>query len=272
MVKNYYVGISIIYISFLIKAVKSFEEEILEKYGSIKTKYGSMIVNTSEFQQGDNIYLKLESDSNCDDFIRYQFYDNINNIYNQTSDLKYNMRAGSRAVTNVFGRKTHISLYYTINKNGEFLNNIKGNILYFEFKCEGEVEIKNTKNDSSVIFIFIGLFICILFLIIFCFLFIKGCLFWICCLRFCCKRNTIYNVNNLNNMQNIANSRINQQLYMNQIPSRIVNISQEQNIPQNNNHAYNVNYSGIPDSPSHQQNLENSSSTYINSTNKNLVQ
>ena len=72
-------------------------------------------------------------------------------------------------------------------------------------------------------------------------------------------------------MQNIANSRINQQLYMNQIPSRIVNISQEQNIPQNNNHAYNVNYSGIPDSSSQQQNLENSSSVYINSTNKNLV-
>lgn len=271
MVKNLCTFISILFVIFLIKEAKSFEEEVLERYSSIKTKYSSIIVNTSEFQQGDDIYLALESDSKCDDYIRYQFYDNISNIYNQTSDLKYNMRAGSRAETNVFGKKTHLSLYYTINKKSEVLENIKGNILYIEFKCEGEVEIKNTKKDASVIYGVIGLFICIIFLIIFCFLFIKGCLFWICCLRFCCKRNTMYNRNNFNNIQNLPNFN-NRQLYMNQIPSRIVNISQEQNIPQNNYQIYNVNYSNIPNYPPQQQNSENSSSEAMNSTDRNLVQ
>ena len=95
------------------------------------------------FERGEDIFIKLESDSNCDENIRYQFYDDINEIYNQTSDLKYNLRAQSRSVTHILGKKTHLSLFYTINKNRIDLDNSEGNILYFEFRCEGDVEIKN---------------------------------------------------------------------------------------------------------------------------------
>ena len=273
MRKNYYACISIIFTTFLIKGVKSFEEEILEKYGSIKTKYSSMIVNTSEFQQGDNIYLKLESDSNCDEFIRYQFYDNINEIYNQTSDLKFSLRAQSRSMTHILGKKTHLSLFYTINKNRIDLDNSGGNILYFEFRCEGDVEIKNTKTNTTIYFVIIALIIVILFFIIFCFAVIKGCLYSFICLKFLFGERNNFNINAIPNS-----------LVMNAPQSRIVYIPQNRNLNQNNNlinqnnrnvvYQNNRNNIARPQYPQQQQqrNDQNTSSSEImNSTDRNLI-
>ena len=166
MKKRFILYITILFQIFLIKEISSFEEEILNKYGSIKTKYSSMILNTSEFERGEDIFIKLESDSNCDEFIRYQFYDNINEIYNQTSDLKFSLRAQSRSVTHILGKKTHLSLFYTINKNRIELDNSEGNILYFEFRCEGDVVIKNTKTNTTIVFVIIAFIIVILFIVI----------------------------------------------------------------------------------------------------------
>ena len=101
MKKQFFIYITLLFHIFLIKEINSYEEEILTKFGSIKTKYSSMILNTSEFERGDDIYITLESELNCDNYIRYQFYDDINEIYNQTSDLKFNLRAESSSVTNI---------------------------------------------------------------------------------------------------------------------------------------------------------------------------
>ena len=54
--KNLFLIILILLI-FLVKEVKLSEEEIISKYGSIKTKYSSMIINTTEFNLDDDIYL-----------------------------------------------------------------------------------------------------------------------------------------------------------------------------------------------------------------------
>ena len=128
MKKQFFIYITLLFHILLIKEIKSYEEEILNKFGSIKTKYISMILNTSEFERGVDIYITLESELNCDNYIRYQFYDDINEIYNQTSDLKFNLRAESSSVTNILGKKTHLSFYYTINKNRESLDNSNGNM------------------------------------------------------------------------------------------------------------------------------------------------
>ena len=258
--KNLFLIILILLI-FLVKEVKLSEEEIISKYGSIKTKYSSMIINTTEFNLDDDIYLTLNSDLKCDDYLRYQFYDEINEIYNQTSDLKYNMQAGSRAVTNYFGTKTHLSLYYTINKNKGILGNVKGNILYIEFKCEGEVEIKNTRENTSIKFIYFGFFIGILFLIIFFILCAKGCIHWLICLIFIFRKRQTYN------MYNIPN-----QLYINYPNNRIIYVNPNQNTNNNNRNNNQNNFaSSVPEYPPRQINSENSvSSDIMNSSERNL--
>ena len=270
--------IQIIFISlfFLIKEVKLSQEEVLNKYGSIKTKYSSMIINSTEFNLGDDIYLAFNSESDCDDYLRYQFYDEIKDIYNQTSDLKYNMKAGSKAVTHLLGSKAHLSLYYTINKNKGYLENLKGNILYIEFKCEGEVEIKNTKENGSIIYLYIGIFIAVVFLIIFCFLVAKGCLFWYIYLKFIFKKR-MFNMNNMRIPGNLGNN----QLFMNYPQNRIVYITQPQNAFNNGNYINNnMNYNfnpnnmaqNVPQYPSRQINSEISgNSEYMNYSERNLV-
>ena len=262
MKKQFFIYITLLFHILLIKEIKSYEEEILNKFGSIKTKYSSMILNTSEFERGDDIYITLESELNCDNYIRYQFYDDINEIYNQTSDLKFNLRAESSSVTNILGKKTHLSFYYTINKNRESLDNSNGNILYFEFKCEGEVEIKNSKTNPSIYFLIIGILIVIIFFIFFCFMCIKGCLYYIICFSFFCKRRTNYNMNPIPN-----------NAFMN-LPQRIVYIPQNANINQNNrNNIYpQRNYANRVQYVPQQGNSQNSSSAEImNSTERNLI-
>ena len=272
MKKLFILYITILFHIFLIQGINSFEEEILNKYGSIRTKYSSMILNTTEFERGDDIFIKLESDSNCDENIRYQFYDNINEIYNQTSDLKYNLRAQSRSMTHILGKKTHLSLFYTINKNRIDLDNSEGNILYFEFRCEGDVEIKNTKTNTTIYFVIIAFIIVILFFIIFCFIFIKGCIYSFICLKFLFGERNNYNINTIPNT-----------LVMNAPQSRIVYIPQNQNLNQNNNlinqnnrnivYQNNANYIVRPQYPQQQQrNDQNlSSSEIMNSTDRNLI-
>ena len=275
MKKQFILYITILFHFFLIQGINSFEEEMLNKYGSIKTKYSSMILNTTEFERGDDIFIKLESDSNCDENIRYQFYDDINEIYNQTSDLKFNLRAQSRSMTHILGKKTHLSLFYTINKNRIDLDNSEGNILYFEFRCEGEVEIKNTKTNTTIYFVIIAFIIVILFFIIFCFIFIKGCIYSFICLKLLFGERNNYNINTIPNT-----------LVMNAPQSRIVYIPQNQNLNQNNNlinqnnrnivYQNNANYIVRPQYPQHQQqqqrNAQNlSSSEIMNSTDRNLI-
>ena len=55
MKKQFFIYITLLFHIFLIKEINSYEEEILTKFGSIKTKYSSMILNTSEFERGDDI-------------------------------------------------------------------------------------------------------------------------------------------------------------------------------------------------------------------------
>ena len=176
----------IIYLFLLIHKVNSSSELILQKFGSVKTTDNSMIFNTSQFNEGDDIYIIIDSELDCDEYISYQFYDNINEIYKQTTELKYIKSSDSYELTNIFGKKTHLSLYYTIKKEKNILDNLKGDILYFEFKCEGEVEIKNSKKVDSKISAYIGNLFVIFFLII-CFILC----FQICLKCFICIHNLL---------------------------------------------------------------------------------
>ena len=62
---------------FLIGKMCSSSERILNKYSSIKTKNNSIFLNISEFKYDENIYLTINSENKCDDFLEYLFLDDI---------------------------------------------------------------------------------------------------------------------------------------------------------------------------------------------------
>ena len=155
-----------IYFIFLIEKILSSPEEILNKYSSIKTKYNYIFFNISEFKYEEDIYLTLKSESKCDEMIKYQFIEDIGDEF----DFKYKQKPTSILKKDIFGINKYFSLFFDIIKRKE---NIKGNFLYLEFKCNGEAEVINTKTDYNkkinfnILLIFsICIFLILVFIII----------------------------------------------------------------------------------------------------------
>ena len=151
---------------FLIEKILSSPKEILNKYSSIKTKYNYIFFNISEFKYEEDIYLTLKSESKCDEMIKYQFIDDIGDEF----DFKYKQKPTSILKKDIFGINKYFSLFFDIIKRKE---NIKGNFLYLEFKCNGEAEVINTKTDYNkkinfnILLIFsICIFLILVFIII----------------------------------------------------------------------------------------------------------
>ena len=155
-----------IFYIFLIEKILSSPKEILNKYSSIKTKYNYIFFNISEFKYEEDIYLTLKSKSKCDEIIKYQFIDDISDEF----DFKYKQKPTYILKKNILGANKYFSLFFDIIKRKE---NIKGNFLYLEFKCNGEAEVINTKTDYNkkinfnILLIFsICIFLILVFIII----------------------------------------------------------------------------------------------------------
>ena len=155
-----------IFYIFLIEKILSSPKEILNKYSSIKTKYNYIFFNISEFKYEEDIYLTLKSESKCDEMIKYQFIEDIGDEF----DFKYKQKPTSILKKDIFGINKYFSLFFDIIKRKE---NIKGNFLYLEFKCNGEAEVINTKTDYNkkinfnILLIFsICIFLILVFIII----------------------------------------------------------------------------------------------------------
>lgn len=145
---------------FLFGKIFSSSEEILNKYSSIKTPYNSIFMNISEFKYDEYIYLTLNSEYKCDDYLEYLFLDDIEDTKDKL-EFKYISRPRYRLENYRFGKTKYTSLFYIIAKRSDIIfnlrGNIKGNLLYLEFNCKGEVEIINTKQGyehASFFFLF----------------------------------------------------------------------------------------------------------------------
>ena len=174
MQKDYSKQFSILVFSiFLIGKIFSSSEGILNKYSSIKTKNNSIFLNISEFKYDESIYLTINSEKKCDDFLEYLFLDDINNEKDRL-EFKFTVKPEYKLKKDIFGANKYSSWYYNIVKRSDIIfnlkENVKGNLLYLEFNCIGEVEIINTKggheNLSLGLLLYFSLFMLFAFIYI----------------------------------------------------------------------------------------------------------
>ena len=174
MQKDYSKQFSILVFSiFLIGKIFSSSEGILNKYSSIKTKNNSIFLNISEFKYDESIYLTINSEKKCDDFLEYLFLDDINNEKDRL-EFKFTIKPEYKLKKDIFGANKYSSWYYNIVKRSDIIfnlkENVKGNLLYLEFNCIGEVEIINTKggheNISLGLLLYFSLFMLFAFIYI----------------------------------------------------------------------------------------------------------
>ena len=114
----------------------------LSKYGSLTTKSSSSILlTTSDFSVGDDIYIKIVAKNGgyCINGLEYGFFESAIGSYY----ADHSITSSTRSSTTVNGY-TEETFYYTIEKTTS-----RGNYLYIEHHCTGEIQIENTEEDES---------------------------------------------------------------------------------------------------------------------------
>ena len=161
---------------FLNGKTKSSPNEIFNKYSSIKTKNNYVFLNITEFKYEESIYLAIKSEYKCEDYISYQFLDDINDIDNKL-ESKFTVRPDFKFKNDIFFSKKFFISFYTIIKSSDLIFNLKddieGNFLHLGFKCIGEFEIINTKTRYENIYSNLLLYFVLIIMLIFIFLILK---------------------------------------------------------------------------------------------------
>ena len=253
MQKDYSKQFSILVFSiFLIGKIFSSSEGILNKYSSIKTKNNSIFLNISEFKYDENIYLTINSENKCEDFLEYLFLDDINNEKDRL-EFKFTVKPEYKLKKDIFGANKYSSWYYNIVKRSDIIfnlkENVKGNLLYLEFNCIGEVEIINTKggheNISLGLLLYFSLFMLFAFIYIILKSIISSCIIVMKKSYIITKNWEVKNNNgNYNNPPYINRTLTNinypkERIVCVEVAQNMYNMKQENNNNNNDKHNYN---------------------------------
>ena len=178
-----------IFLGYLLINILSIE--ILRKDGSVKTRDGYIIFDSSEFLIGDTMYFEIESSSNCADYLYYQYYDDIDNINFSYSNFyqMHSVRYDYQSSVTVNGVIQSLTRHFEIEKKQGEMGDLDGNYLYLEFDCFGLVEISNTKSSGKTIIIIVVVIVVFIIVAVFIFTLV------FCCVRRCYRTrvNNIYN-------------------------------------------------------------------------------
>ncbi len=230
---------------------------ILKKHSKITVSGtdGVVIMDTSDFQINDKIYLKITATYFEDSSIYYGFIDNLDNY--ELED--YDSLAPSKTQTTYYNDDVEQTKYYTIKKDSSHLpNNMKGNYLIIYFYCIGKVTVENTKSNEgklstgAIVGIIIAIVVVIVIIIIYC----------ICKRRKLAKQaalayeREVVVDNNQNYYQNVIYAK--NQNYINNPNNYYQNVNYTQN--QNYNNNLNINYNN-------NQNINNNSNQNMNYNN-----
>ena len=253
MQKDYSKQFSILVFSiFLIRKIFSSSEGILNKYSSVKTKNNSIFLNISEFKYDESIYLTINSEKKCDDFLEYLFLDDINNEKDRL-EFKFTVKPEYKLKKDIFGANKYSSWYYNIVKRSDIIfnlkENVKGNLLYLEFNCIGEVEIINTKggheNISLGLLLYFSLFMLFAFIYIILKSIISSCIIVMKKSYIITKNWEVKNNNgNYNNPPYINRTLTNinypkERIVCVEVAQNMYNMKQENNNNNNDKHNYN---------------------------------
>ena len=131
------------FIHFICLFKKVFLLEILNKNCSISTNSKSIIFNSTDFSINENIFFKMQlinksKENSCDKILKYDFYDNINDINNNNKNLVYLE----------LGDELDLIYFFHIKKDIDILGGANGKYLLIHYNCTDYVIIENYINKS----------------------------------------------------------------------------------------------------------------------------
>ena len=177
---------------------KTSDDGILKKYGTIQAKGsdGGIIFDSSDFEEGEDIFFKIKAEYFYDTEIYYEFVDDLSTYH---PSLFYNSYHSTHYTDKDYESGFDI-YYYTIKKDKTLLGNLEGKYLIIFFQCRGIVTITNTKENEGNSSVYIAIVVIIIVVIGI------GVLIYYCCKR---RKNAQINQNaQINNVQNMNQNNL----------------------------------------------------------------
>ena len=157
----------------LINAVLSYE--IIPKYGAKKVYDHSVVLETKDFDVGDNIYISVTTYDYCfNTYLYYQFYQSINDKL----VLVYSDSVYQTSSSTVSGFSYEEEYTYKIKKPSS-----NGNYLYLESNCYPPLYFENTEKDGSIVVLVVSIVVSVVVVVVF--------IIIICCCCKNCRRGTV---------------------------------------------------------------------------------
>ena len=144
---KYYIHYIIFLILFYnISSTPSYES--LKKYGNISTYKKNIVLDSSDFDKGDEIYIKISGEFSSQ-YISFRFYDNLEEWTGTIVGFRneYPTKTDDKRDSN--NALMYQIRYYTIEKKKDYLDSIKGNYLVIYTDMEGKYEIENTEKNEG---------------------------------------------------------------------------------------------------------------------------
>ena len=138
----------LLFVVYIYYINNSLDEIILKKKDKITTSKNYVFYDSSDDSVNDKMHFILESDSYCDNELKYGYYDSLDNINNPL--IPYSVSFSSEENTTTEDNKMILKTkYFSIKKQKDELGDLNGNYLLLYFGCAGEVNIENGKKKLS---------------------------------------------------------------------------------------------------------------------------
>ena len=124
--------------------------EVLKKNDNKKIYDNHIVFESKEFAVEDKMYFTIKSECDCDDYLYYKYYDNLEDINDYINPTLY-ISHKSETATRVNGNIKSLTRKFTIKKKKEDLSNLRGDYLYLKYNCycSGSIEFENTSSDDD---------------------------------------------------------------------------------------------------------------------------
>ena len=138
----------LLFVVYIYYINNSLDEIILKKKDKITTSKNYVFYDSSDDSVNDKMHFILESDSYCDNELKYGYYDSLDNINNPL--IPYSVSFSSEENTTTEDNKMILKTkYFSIKKQKDELGDLNGNYLLLYFGCAGEANIENGKKKLS---------------------------------------------------------------------------------------------------------------------------
>ena len=137
-----------IIILYLFLNINALPYNLLKKYGKLENSGGTVIFESKDFSDGNEMYFKVTIDQECKNDLKYKYYSTKEEISTTNTDYKVSYKYSDTSKSkNIVTESIN---YYTIEKKNSEYKGSNGDYLLLTIDFNGgKINFQNTEKDES---------------------------------------------------------------------------------------------------------------------------